>query len=145
MKYTFSVLIVCVSLTTRASAEWTEYAVPKNEPQRSEWISENINDIVRSQNRILEISNDVPDEAKKILLLKSADGVKLKVSFKIVLAILGVPHKVIEPKGGSGPVAIPMTSWIYNTSNSDLKIVVNLQINDEINDALVRSVTVKRL
>ena len=113
--------------------------VPRDEPARSDWIVENYPQIKRLQNRILFIPNQFPKSARRNVDKAIASSIIPGMSYKVVLATLGLPHEVAEQSGGSGPVELPSSYWSYKLENSEEILKIEFRINDNLDDAIVKA------
>ncbi|MEI6604773.1 MAG: hypothetical protein WCP35_05650 [Verrucomicrobiota bacterium] len=118
--------------------------MPINEPAKSDWIFENFDALERLQDSLLKIPDDFPKDARKDVLKTAASKIKHGMSFKIVLALLGLPHEVIDIRAGSGPVDLPATYWRYRLKDTGEIFQLRFQLNKNLDDEIVTGMSFSR-
>jgi len=122
-----------------------ETAIPPDEgAKRDDWIFEHYTDLCTRQFELLRLSKDYPKEAVRPVSPDLAAKIKIGTSFKIVLAVLGLPTEQHNETGGSGPIKLPESWWIYTlTDGSQMRIT--FQFNKTLSDVVVTHVTAPKI
>ena len=69
-------------------------------PEREEWIAEHMRELEKLRQTFLRIPEGAPKTATRPTTVEMVDSVKTDESYKVVLAVLGIPH-IREGQGQS--------------------------------------------
>lgn len=126
-------LLVCKE---PSNADMPQLTVPNDPWERQVWISENYSKLKELQFSMLKLPADYPRESSRSVSKELAEAVGHGSSFKVVLAVLGMPHWHGNESGGSGPPTMPKSWWVYNLPDNN-QVSFTLNLDDSLRDVVV--------
>lgn len=131
----FGILTLC---------DWSrgdEEVIPPNEgSKRDEWIIKHYDELLKRQSDLLRLPKEYPKEAIRRISPDLAAKIQVGTSFKIVLAVFGLPSEQETESGGSGPVRLPQSWWTYTLEDGS-KLRLTFQFDKSLNDLVVTAST----
>lgn len=127
--------------TSTSSSPATEKEIPPQDTlEYAEWISANMDDIRKRHNEILNLPENHPKEAIRQLSPELVEKIQVGMSYKTVLATLGMPTEQVNGGGGSGPPEPPRSWWSY-ALNDNSQFRLTFQFNSTFSDIVVVCIT----